>query len=350
MKDKLLIIDKHPFGTLIDVVKWCEYAKSKYDISLICLNSKTELSMDGISIIRVSDRGNYLIRGLRYICNVCHYLLTFKGTIFIVYFPNCSILKKIFPRKKMHLDVRTFSVDSIQDNRNKYDNKLLKEATIFDSLSTLSKGLMNKFNLEKKYYLPLGADIISNVEKVYTDSIRLIYVGTFNNRNIEDCIDGIALFKKKNPTIPIKFDIIGTGLDKEQKRLKKAIEVNNLSGDVKLHGRIEHHLLKTYFDNANVGISYVPITDYYNFQPPTKTYEYLMSGLYCIATDTYENRKLINNNVGYLIKDNPYEVCMALENFWKNRNMFEFNTISTHCEDFSWKNCVSKYFLPILSL
>lgn len=38
---------------------------------------------------------------------------------------------------------------------------------------------------------------------------------------------------------------------------------------------------------------YVPITDYYEYQPPTKTFEYVLSGLLCLATATSSNKEVI---------------------------------------------------------
>jgi len=42
---------------------------------------------------------------------------------------------------------------------------------------------------------------------------------------------------------------------------------------------------------------------YYDCQPATKTFEYILSGMVCIATSTYENKKLINNINGVLCND-----------------------------------------------
>lgn len=40
------------------------------------------------------------------------------------------------------------------------------------------------------------------------------------------------------------------------------------------------------------------MTEYYDSQPPTKTFEYALSGLYVLATKTRENEKVITNDNG----------------------------------------------------
>ena len=40
MKQKLLIIDVNPFGALTDSVKWVEYLKAEWNITMICFAAK----------------------------------------------------------------------------------------------------------------------------------------------------------------------------------------------------------------------------------------------------------------------------------------------------------------------
>lgn len=71
---------------------------------------------------------------------------------------------------------------------------------------------------------------------------------------------------------------------------------------------LENKDLEPYFEQANVGISFVPMTDHYDAQPATKTFEYSNSGLYVLGTATTENKKSIDNN-GVLIQDTPESFC-----------------------------------------
>lgn len=348
-KEKLLIIDRHPFGTLVDTVKWCEYGRHIYDITLLCFDDSKRKSMDGIDIVRIAYDGSIIKRGIRYIYNAFKILRRFKGHIFVVYFEGCSILKMFFPNKKIHVDVRTLSVSKNSEVRRKYDKRLIKECAKFDSVSTLSEGIRSKMGLKSVKLLPLGADIISPSEKSYGDSIRLLYVGTLNNRHISSTIYGLKIFRKKHPDVIVKYDIIGDGMQSENEQLLTAIRETDCADIVKWHGRIEFDKLRKYFDQANVGVSFVPITDYYKYQPPTKTYEYVRSGLFCIATHTLENAKILTPEVGALIDDSEDGFVIGLETFLKLQDSLDFKIISSHLDDYSWESIVKTYFVDIIN-
>jgi nucleoside-diphosphate-sugar epimerase len=73
-------------------------------------------------------------------------------------------------------------------------------------------------------------------------------------------------------------------------------------------GRVEH----IYFDIHNIGVSYIPMLKCFDNQPPTKTFEYLLSGMPVIATATNANKDIINDVNGVLINDNSEEVYNGL--------------------------------------
>lgn len=116
-----------------------------------------------------------------------------------------------------------------------------------------------------------------------------------------------------------------------------------------LHGRVGNTLLKPYFENANIGVSYVPITSYYNVQPPTKTFEYALSGLFTIATATDENKKVVSPTNGILIEDNAQAFCNALEWLDENRSNLREIEIRQSLVEYRWDLLIKKYMLPILN-
>ena len=115
------------------------------------------------------------------------------------------------------------------------------------------------------------------MDKDFSKEIKLLYVGTLNGRNINQTIFGLSLFLENNPEIKnITYDIIGDGDKNELSDFKVLIQQNNLNNIITLHGRIPHFQLKPFFDSCTVGLSYVPMTEYYEHQPVTKTYEYIL--------------------------------------------------------------------------
>ncbi|MBK5203771.1 MAG: glycosyltransferase, partial [Prolixibacteraceae bacterium] len=145
------------------------------------------------------------------------------------------------------------------------------------------------------------------------------------------------------------YDIVGDGYNNETDKLLKLSKKLNLLNIVKIHGRIPNTEIKPFFDKCNIGVSFVPIQDRYEFQPVTKTFEYVMSGLYTIATCTYENKKVINDVNGILIKDSDDDFCRALEFIVKNRDRISALDISDTLVNYKWSEIVNNTLYPLLT-
>jgi glycosyltransferase involved in cell wall biosynthesis len=351
MEKKLLIINKEPFGRITDTYKWCEYLKDEYSITFLCLSPQNgeKNKLENINIKYIKSYKNKTLRGVLYILTCLWHLLWFKGKIIIVYFDYCEIFKKFFPWKKMNLDIRTLSVTKDQHYNDKYNMKLCKVCDLYDSVTIISEDISEKMNIHNKnaYILPLGADTISNFPKKY-DSIKLLYVGTLYNRNIEQTIHGLNYFIKKYPDASIEYNIIGSSSGDELEKILELTKKFNIEQYVSCHGYIPYNKLKPFFNTSNIGVSYVPITDYYDNQPVTKTYEYILSGLYTIATRTKGNQKVITNQNGLLIDDNAEDFFKALEYIYINKNKIKEHEIRQSLANCTWKSIVNEILKPIL--
>lgn len=349
-KPKLLIVDKYQFGYLIDVYKWCKYLRNEYDITVLCFDSgDKKQDLDGVNVRYVGYGGSVAIRGIRFVLQALWQIITFRGTVLVEYFEHCIWLKKLLPFKKMILDVRTIAVWGTQQDRDKYDGEIEQACKKYDVVSVISKGVMKRLNRteDNTHILPLGADVISDTDKKI-DSLRLIYVGTFDGRHIDKTIKAVAEFHREFPTIPITYDIIGDGHHNELSQYKEMVRSLSLDDIVVLHGRIPNTELKPYFDKANIGVSFVPITNYYNIQPPTKTFEYVLSGLYTIATKTEENKAIVNSDCGYLIKDTEEDFIRALIYILQNRGDIDSKTVREEMVKYNWRNIVENDLENIL--
>lgn len=347
--DKLLIIDRIQFGFLTDTLKYCEYLANKYEISYICFNRKSPKTVvRGVNVIYVPYTSVKFINGFLFLFYSIFFSIMLGGKIFIVYFPNCSYIKRLLFWKKINVDIRTLSVEKDAEVRKQFDIKLKHEISYFDSYSYISHGVKEKMNIvnQSSFYLPLGSDIISNENKDYS-KMNLLYVGTLHNRNIIDTVVGVHSFLKENPQIDLHYDIIGDGEELDQ--IKNYIRGNNLENVIMVHGRKPYSELKPYFDKCNIGVSYVPIVDWFDVQPPTKTYEYILSGLFTIATATSSNKECITNDNGILINDNPLSFAKALSIIQKDKQKYNSRIIRESLIDFRWSNIIKKYFLPIIS-
>lgn len=349
-RNKLLIIDKHHFGTLTDSYKWCEYLRNDYSITMLCFDTGREkIPMDGIKFKYVNYSGNFAIRGIRFLLIAIWNALFFNGKIMVVYFEKCQWLKFISPFKKMIVDIRTLSVATNAEQREKNDTLLRNACRYFDMITAISEGVKQKINLPNKHIkiLPLGSDVISEKPKDYS-TLKLLYVGTFAGRDLHKTIEGLAQFCKEYPNINISYDIIGSGFNNELEEYKTLAATLNVAEKITFHGRLPYNQLKPFFDKCNIGVSFVPMTDYYDAQPPTKTFEYILSGLYTIATATSSNKELITTENGLLIHDSITDFANAISRIWKTHTKLNEQRIRQSLEKYSWNNIINDILKPIL--
>lgn len=350
MKEKILIVCKIDLGSHTDLYKWCYYLRDEYDVSLICLDTKYEkVQMEGVKVHYVSCRGSRILKGIRYVLSVLWRILWFKGKIMVVYFEHCKVIKKVFPRRRMLLDIRTLAISPDETARRQMDNDIVSACKCFDVVSVISEGVKKKIGDvgRKVHILPLGADCISDKQRDYS-KLRLLYVGTFAGRDIDKTIKGVNMFLREHPSVDIKYDIIGSGYGNELEDYRKLVKDLGLTEIITLHGRVANHLLQPYFDEANIGVSFVPITDYYNVQPPTKTFEYVLSGLYTIVTATDANREIITQANGILIEDSPQAFASALEQVLREKENIDELEVRASLSAYNWANIVNKCLKPIL--
>jgi hypothetical protein len=351
---KLLFINPGQYGYVAGYPYYVKYLKDDFRIAYVCHDRGLKKVVEpDISIRYVPFNGHKIIRYWRWLKSVYQSIKRTddNAIIFMVYFKMCFVFGLLFPRKRIILDIRTGSLKT-NPVWNKWQNKqFLFESFFFKHINILSEGLRDYLRIKpsKCHWLPLGADIISTKNKRF-DTLKVLYVGTLNGRRIDDTIKGLRMFLEEYD-VPEKFvtyDIFGFGTEQEELRLKQEIVNSNLQHVVQFHGRKNHRELTAYFDACNVGVSYIPVTRYYQFQPPTKTFEYILSGMCCLATDTFENRQLINDDNGVLIKDSPEGFAAGLLAAWENRAHWNSGKIRKSLSTYRWENIVKKNLEPYL--
>ena len=196
--------------------------------------------------------------------------------------------------------------------------------------------------------LPLGADSLSSIDTNF-DQLKLLYVGILSGRDIGKTIKGLKDFKDRHPENNITYDIVGDGHYDELSELKALSSSLGLDDTITFHGRLPYDELKPFFEKCNIGVSFVPKTDYYEFQPPTKTFEYIISGLYTIATSTHCNKSVITSDNGVLIEDNCNDFTNALEDIWARRDSVNQTKIKESLIYYKWDNIVGNILRPILN-
>lgn len=349
---KILIIHKTQFGYHTDYYKWCEFLRDKYNIHVVCFDSRLpRIVMDGIKVHYVTSIGFKQLRGLFFLFFSVFYAARIKGNIIVSYFYGCNFIKLFLPYKKILLDIRTFSVNPDERAREKEDLELFSSIKLYDYVTVISEGLRRKMPKEDRLtsVLPLGAEIVVCQNKVY-DSINLLYVGTLHNRDLEKTIIGFFYAKEKlKDKIQLSYSIVGSGYNEEEIKLRNLVSDLGMTEYVTLYGYQPHNKLAMFYNKCNVGVSFIPITDYYQYQPPTKTFEYVMAGLFTIATATQSNKEIISEINGLTIIDSPDAFADAIVTVYDKRSTINSYEISHSLEEYRWDNIVNKYLVNILN-
>lgn len=350
-KKKVLFIHQSQYGYNMGSVQYVKYLKDDYDISFICWDYlKKRINEPKITVKYISRKGNKIKRNIIFIRSVLHFISQrnisfvfihyFIGSSFISFFCNNTI--------KVHLDIRTGSVSNNLIKRIIFNTVMRFESHFFKSISIISEGLRDQLRISNKsYILPLGANPIS-VKSNPKYKLHLLYIGILTNRKIEDTIYGTSIFLKKFPLADLHYTIVGNGYFNEEIMFRDLVIKLSLQSHIDIVGYIPYNEITPYYEIANIGVSYVPITSYYEYQPVTKTYEYLMAGMPVIATQTYENKKVINTINGILINDTPESFAFGVEYLYNNTNSFNEQIIRKSVENFKWSKIIKSMKEKIL--
>ncbi len=345
-KRNLLIVDQRQFGSHLGTYHFSIYLNQKYNITVICWDYLlTKQDTNNFNVVYVSRSGNLIRRNIRFIYSVLNWLKINECDIcFIKYFRGCSILKIFHPRLTYVFDIRTGAVNNNALFRFMYNAFMLFESLFFKNITIISESLSRKLKLSKKAsILPLGSESISANPKTF-DTLDLIYVGTLSGRDIEKSLLGFAKFYNHHKNIiPMSYTIIGDGANNEVQILNRIVAKHALTQVVSIAGRIPFTQLEPYFKIHNVGVSFVPLTDYFDAQPVTKTFDYLLSGMPVIATATSENKLVINESNGVLIKDTADDFYQGIESILNNKNNYDSQQIINNSKKYSWKQIVDDF-------
>lgn len=349
MRKKILIITENQFGYLIDTYYICKYSKQKFDIYVICQDeNKKRKNLTGIKIIYENIGQNFIFKHLRLIYKAWLVIRKEKfDIIFIDRFRFCFLLLLLAKNSKIILDIRTVSIAKKRISRLLNDLELKLNVKFFKNISVINQETAKKLKIRNYFILPLGAEkLIKNIKE--NNEINLFYIGTLYLRKIEETIEGVYYFFRKYKIENMKYFIVGDGSKDDINKIKEYIEKYNLKDKVIFLGRKEHDEVINILENSKIGIAFIPKTEYYMYQPPTKVYEYLVNGLICLGTSTEANKKLINDFNGKLCEDNSLDFFKKLEEIYLNIKNYSKIEISRNSEKYSWKKVVEEYFIKII--
>lgn len=349
----IFIVNQTQFGYQTDYYEYVKHLSNRFAITYVCMDEGYDrIVFENARIIYIARKANWIYRHVYFFIMARLLLKRHHFDLFYVgYYKGCSLLKVFTRKKKFVLDIRSSNIS--KHNLIRYlNNKLISiEASFFSVISVISEGVSNLLDLEKKKptLIPLGASTFCVHEKEF-NNLNLLYVGTLHLRQIHLTIEGFYRFYQQySDKIPAKYTIIGFSVNNnEEEVVRSIISKYNLQEVVCFLGRKSYNELPKYFENSNVGVSFIPITEYFNYQPPTKTFEYLLSGMPVLATKTAENLNIINDAYGELIDDNSESFCKGLVNLVRRLPSFNSKEIRNLNSAHLWTNIVETYVYPFL--
>ena len=350
--NNILFITPFQYGYNTDSYHYCELLTKTYNVFYIGIDcgKETIYSLNRVNVYSITKASHKWKRFKELFGLVLQLQRKYKFKKNIVfYFPFCSLLLLILTRSSTIMDIRTSSIFG------KYKafvlNTLLRiESYMFKRVTIISDGLIDFLKLQKSKcdILPLGGEFVDFFDRKEM-RMSLLYVGTLYDRHVEKTIEGLALFLKKNPTIYVKYTIIGVGTIEDVDCIKNTIKNNSLENNVFFAGEKRYKELLPYYKTHDVGVSYIPMKTYYDCQPPTKTYEYLLNGMVVVATPTSENKKVINQSNGILLSsDSIQDFTEGLENLKHRIKSFKSSTIYMNAQQYSWEQIVKMTLINIL--
>ena len=349
MRTRLVIVNTEQFGYHIDTYYYCKLLKEHYDIHYVGWDHGFDkMELEGIKLTYVSRDGSLarvrrFIEAIQAACAPNPSAKDQKTILFVKYAPGLAVLQRFLVHNVVHvLDIRTGSVTKGRVARSFKNWLMRREASFYRHLTVISESLAATHGwAHRAKIVPLGAVEISAVDKKFA-ALNMLYVGTLFNRNIDQMVLGVAAYLKSQQDTEtdgqtaVTLTVVGGGPGNELDQLRDIVATHDVGAHIKIEGQVPHDKLEHYFDTHNIGMSYIPMTPYFDVQPPTKTFEYLLSGMAVLATATSENARIIQPDNGRLIEDSAAAVQQAVAAMANAPATFDSRSIRQAARPFLW--------------
>jgi glycosyltransferase involved in cell wall biosynthesis len=351
--DTIILVSPDQYGYFTIYYNYAKYLGKESDVTYICFDqgeTKFEPS-ENVRVVYVplSDKKTFNI--LRYYREIIRtYYSRLPAKLILKYYFFSSFLNLFIPRKSLILDIRTGYISKTKIKTFIYNLIIRSEALAFKRVIVLSESLRKRLKLRiyKTTIIPLGANPDTFSAKEFV-KLKLLYVGTLISRNIYQTVEGLFKYiKQNNNNLDVTYHIVGGGKPAEVNKLKNTISHFNLQDIVHYEGQIYGDNLRMFFKNCNIGVSYIPMIEDYDCQPATKTIEYLMAGMPVLATETSENKKIISEYNGVLIKDDPQSFADGLKKIVSVMLKYDGKMISSSVNDYSFECIIDTKLKPLL--
>lgn len=287
----------------VDIFYYAKYLSlnNRYKVTVLIHTNKSKLLSSSLEIIQIQKKNlQFIIEAFITIRDI-NKTVPIDYVYFFAQHPLSVLLQaavKYFLKIKTIYDVVSWPIGKwLIPTLSKYTIKLW--VALSNKYVVLDKGLIHLLNLplEKEYTIvPMWYDPevfkpikgINLLEKKEWELIFL-YVWTLNTeRNLHIFLNAFMKVSKENLFLRLYF-IWSWNWEKYLRNIAH----EQIWKTVFFLWLKPHNTIPQYLNSADCLISYIPIVDYFQHQPPTKLVEYLACGKRCIVTDTKAQRILV---------------------------------------------------------
>lgn len=359
MKRRIIFIQNGQFGYDFTTYNIINELSNSYDIKYLGIDENhpcIDPINENITIYNLIIRKKGILGKVEFrdkVLEIINHEKWESDPIHFFYYMFCSDLVLRLGKRKTIVDYRTGYISNHKLITLLKNLILAMEARLFTHTTTLSESLKRFLKLPKSTAIvELGANlpiIESDLSNADLKTLKFLYVGTLNQRKIDVFVKGLAHYYSRNHKDFGVLTIIGGGNVKEQNRLRDAISICPKNLSVKYIGSKKPHELGPFYANHSVGVSFVPIERKYNYQPVTKSIEYLVNGLFIFGTKTVGNQEILNKNNSVLVNDTVIDVAKkltVLKNQIKNHDRIK---TMKEAEKYYWSNILKQQLVPIIN-
>ena len=185
---RILVIERGPFGTLIDAAKLCEYVGRDHSVTYLSFNAslfmnqaRDEVSHPFVKLVKVQTHPKFIVRSWRWFLACLREVREDYDVVCVYHFRGCSLLRCVRPRRPMILDIRSGGVSPSAFKRRVANMTIRFDAKFFRNVAIISDGLRRQLGIaaRKAHILPLGADTRSNCPRRPSRTFTCFTLGTF---------------------------------------------------------------------------------------------------------------------------------------------------------------------------
>ena len=192
---------------------------------------------------------------------------------------------------------------------------------------------------------------ISRISSGKPPRLDIIYTGTVSKDRGRDIMLE-ALSEVNKNLYKIRLTIVGADPFQMECCRKKAVQLG-ICDNLDIKGRVPGSEIPALLHNADIGICIWDNKPFWQFNPPTKLFEYLVAGLPVLASNIRTHTLYIKNWENGLIFDyNSHSLAQALNDLWDMRERLPSmreNAISWS-KKYLWENINPQFISAIRSL